>query len=583
MKEEKINISRHSLAHILAMAVLKKYPDAKLGIGPVVENGFYYDFLLPDKITDSDLPKLEKQMKKIIQQSIDFTKEVVDKEKALDKFKDNEFKTELINELPEDEDISFYNSSTFTDLCAGPHVKNTKEINIDGFKLTTTAGAYWKGNQDNEMLTRIYGVAFETKKELDEYLEMLEEAKKRDHRKLGKELDLFTFSELVGPGLPMWTPKGTIVRDELDNFVWELRKEYGYKKVTIPHITKKALYETSGHWEKFSEELFRVKTREGNEYALKPMNCPHHTQIYDHLPRSYRDLPQRYAETTMVYRDEQSGELIGLSRVLSITQDDAHVFCREEQMKDEVLKIVDIVQNFYKPFNFDLEIFLSLHNPDNMNKYLGEKKIWNKTEKDLKDLLKEKKIKFEEVIGEAAMYGPKIDFMAKDSLNRKWQVATIQLDRQMPERFKLTCTNEKGEDEQVVMIHAAITGSLERFTSIIIEHLGGNFPVWLSPVQIKILTVGEKHIEFSNKLKKEFEQYNLRVELDDSSETLGNKIRKGVKERIPYTLVIGDKEMNSDDLAIRVRGREKLLNIKKENFITQIQKDIKKRELNLIK
>jgi len=583
MKEEKINISRHSLAHILAMAVLKKYPDAKLGIGPVVENGFYYDFLLPDKITDSDLPKLEKQMKKIIQQSIDFTKEVVDKEKALDKFKDNEFKTELINELPEDEDISFYNSSTFTDLCAGPHVKNTKEINIDGFKLTTTAGAYWKGNQENEMLTRIYGVAFETKKELDEYLEMLEEAKKRDHRKLGKELDLFTFSELVGPGLPMWTPKGTIVRDELDNFVWELRKEYGYKKVTIPHITKKALYETSGHWEKFSEELFRVKTREGNEYALKPMNCPHHTQIYDHLPRSYRDLPQRYAETTMVYRDEQSGELIGLSRVLSITQDDAHVFCREEQMKDEVLKIVDIVQNFYKPFNFDLEIFLSLHNPDNMNKYLGEKKIWNKTEKDLKDLLKEKKIKFEEVIGEAAMYGPKIDFMAKDSLNRKWQVATIQLDRQMPERFKLTCTNEKGEDEQVVMIHAAITGSLERFTSIIIEHLGGNFPVWLSPVQIKILTVGEKHIEFSNKLKKEFEQYNLRVELDDSSETLGNKIRKGVKERIPYTLVIGDKEMNSDDLAIRVRGREKLLNIKKENFITQIQKDIKKRELNLIK
>ncbi len=583
MKKEKINISRHSLAHILAIAVIKKYPDTKLGIGPVVENGFYYDFLLPDKITDSDLPKLEKQMKKIIQQSIDFKKEVVDKEKALDKFKDNKFKIELINELPEDEDISFYNSSKFTDLCAGPHVKNTKEININAFKLTTIAGAYWKGNQENKMLTRIYGVAFETKEELDQYLEMLEEAKKRDHRKLGKELDLFTFSELVGSGLPMWSPKGTILRDEIDNFVWELRKEYDYKKVTIPHITKKALYEKSGHWEKFSEELFRIKTREGTEYALKPMNCPHHTQIYDHLPRSYRDLPQRYAETSMVYRDEQSGELIGLSRVLSITQDDAHVFCREKQMKEEVLKIVDIVQNFYKPFNFDLEIFLSLHDKDNMDKYLGEEKVWKKTEQDLKDLLKERKIKFTEAIGEAAMYGPKIDFMAKDSLNRKWQVATIQLDRQMPERFKLTCTNEKGEDEQVVMIHAAIAGALERFIAILIEHLGGNFPTWLSPVQIKILTVGEKHIEFSNKLKEEFEEYNLRVELDDSSETLGNKIRKGVKERIPYTLVIGDKEMNSNDLSIRVRGKKDILSIKKDKFITQVKEGVKKRKLNLIK
>ena len=532
MRENKINITRHSLAHILAMAVLKKFPKAKLGMGPVIKNGFYYDFLLQEKLSDYDLLKLEKEMKKIIKNNIEFKKEIVKKEKALIKVKNNPFKTEIIQELSKNEKISFYNSDNFIDLCKGPHVKNTKEIDINSFKLTNIAGAYWKGNKNNQMLTRIYGVAFNTKKELSQYLEMLIEAKKRDHRKLGKELDLFTFSELVGAGLPLWTPQGTIIRDELDNYVWELRKNYNYQKVTIPHITKKELYETSGHWEKFSNELFTVKTREGNEYALKPMNCPHHTQIYNHLPRSYKDLPQRYAETTMVYRDEQSGELIGLSRVLSITQDDAHIFCRENQIKEEVFKIINIVQKFYKVFNFELEICLALHDPNNMNKYLGNKKIWEKTEKDLRKLLKEKKINFVEAIGEAAIYGPKIDFIAKDSLNRKWQIATIQLDRQMPERFKLICINEKGKEERIVMIHAAITGSLERLTSILIEHLAGNFPLWISPIQIKILTVGEKHIKFSNKLKKEFEKHDLRVSLDDSSETLGNKIRKNIKNKI---------------------------------------------------
>ncbi len=583
MEKNKINTARHSLAHILAMAVLKKFPKAQLGIGPVIENGFYYDFLLPEKLSRFDLEKLEKEMKKIIKNKIEFKKEIVTKREALIKVKNNSFKTELIKKIGQEEKISFYNSGNFSDLCRGPHVKNSKEINIKAFKITNIAGAYWQGNDKKEMLTRVYGVAFQKKEELDQYLEMLKEAQKRDHRQLGKELDLFTFSELVGAGLPLWTPKGSIVRDELDNYVWELRKKYDYQKVTIPHISKKELYETSGHWEKFATELFKIKTREGNEYALKPMNCPHHTQIYNHLPRSYRDLPQRYAETTMVYRDEQSGELMGLSRVLSITQDDAHVFCREKQIKEEVFKIIEIVQNFYKVFDFDLEINLALHDPDKMTKYLGSLKTWQKTENNLRSLLKEKKLKFTEVIGEAALYGPKIDFLAQDSLGRQWQIATIQLDRQMPERFKLVCTNEKGEKESIVMIHAAITGSLERLTAILLEHLAGHFPLWLSPIQIKILTVSEKHIKFSKQLKKELGEYDLRVELDDSPETLGQKIRKNIINKIPYTLVIGDQEMKKKELVIRVRGKKELLKIKKEKFIKTIVEDIKERKLKLIK
>ena len=583
IKKNKINTARHSLAHILAMAVLKKFPKAQLGIGPVIENGFYYDFLLPEKLSRFDLEKLEKEMKKIIKNKVEFKKKIVTKKEALIKVKNNSFKTELIKKIDPQEKISFYNSGNFSDLCRGPHVKNSKEINIKAFKITNIAGAYWQGNDKKEMLTRVYGVAFQKKEELDQYLEMLKEAQKRDHRQLGKELDLFTFSELVGAGLPLWTPKGSIVRDELDNYVWELRKKYDYQKVTIPHISKKELYETSGHWEKFATELFKIKTREGNEYALKPMNCPHHTQIYNHLPRSYRDLPQRYAETTMVYRDEQSGELMGLSRVLSITQDDAHIFCREKQIKEEVFKIIEIVQNFYKAFAFDLKINLALHDPDKMSKYLGSLKTWQKTENNLRSLLKEKKLKFTEVIGEAALYGPKIDFIAQDSLGRKWQIATIQLDRQMPERFKLVCTNEKGEKESIVMIHAAITGSLERLTAILLEHLAGHFPLWLSPIQIKILTVSEKHIKFSKQLKKELGEYDLRVELDDSPETLGQKIRKNIINKIPYTLVIGDQEMKKKELVIRVRGKKELLKIKKEKFIKTIVEDIKERKLKLIK
>ncbi len=582
MKEEKLEKIRHSLSHILAMAVIKKFPETKLGIGPTIANGFYYDFLLPEKISDSDLPKLEKEMKKIIREKLEFSKKIVSKDEALKKVGNQEFKIELINDLPEDEEISFYTSGNFTDLCAGPHIKDSSEINPEAFKLTTTAGAYWRGDEKNQMLTRIYGVAFDNKKELDEYLKMIEEAKERDHRKLGKEMDLFTFSDLVGAGLPLWTPKGAILRDELDNFVWELRKKHGYSRVSIPHITKKDLYLMSGHWEKFSEELFKITTREGHEFVMKPMNCPHHTQIYAHTHRSYRDLPQRYAETTMVYRDEQSGELSGLSRVRCITQDDAHVFCSEEQMKEEILKIIDIINKFYPTFGLKLETRLSLHDPDNFSAYLGTPEIWKKMEERLRKILKSEKIKFNEARGEAAFYGPKIDFMSKDSMKREWQVATIQLDFNMPVRFNLTFTNQAGKDETVVMIHAAIMGSIERFVSMMIEHLGGNFPLWLSPVQVKILTVSEAHNKFAQKLTNELKESGIRVELDDLPETVGNKIRKSAKEKIPYTLVIGDKEMESPELSVRVRGQKDLLSIDKKEFISKIKTNIKNRSLKLL-
>ncbi|PIR06045.1 MAG: threonine--tRNA ligase [Candidatus Komeilibacteria bacterium CG11_big_fil_rev_8_21_14_0_20_36_20] len=584
MPENKINNIRHSLSHLLAMVVLKKFPQAKLGIGPTITNGFYYDFLLPQKIAAEDLLSLEKEMKKLIKQKIDFKKTALPRSQALEKVKKEKqnFKIELIDDLPDGEEISFYESGDFSDLCRGPHVENTSEINPDAFKLTDLAGAYWRGSEKNQMLTRIYGVAFTTEKELTAHLKMMEEAKKRDHRQLGKEMDLFSFSELVGSGLPLWTPKGTIIRQELDDFVWQLRKKYNYQKVSIPHITKKDLYQVSGHWEKFKDELFKIKTRENHELAIKPMNCPHHTQIYAHLPRSYRDLPQRYAETTMVYRDEQTGELAGLSRVRCITQDDAHAFCRYSQVKEEMIKIIAIVNSFYQPFDFDLKVRLSLHDPKDFDKYIGQPKTWQKMEKQLKELLQEQKIKHEEALGEAAMYGPKIDFMANDSLGREWQLATIQLDYNMPERFQLACTNEKGQEEPVAMLHAAITGSIERFISILIEHLAGNFPVWLAPIQIKILTVSENHTKFAEELKQEFEQYNLRVEIDNSAETLGNKIRKNSREKIPYTLVIGDKEMSSKNLAVRVRDQKQLLNLSRKDFINQITKNINERKLNLI-
>ncbi len=399
---------------------------------------------------------------------------------------------------------------------------------------------------------------------------------KKDHREIGRELDLFTFSDLVGPGLPLWTPKGTILREELDKFVWELRSKHEYSKVAIPHITKKDLYETSGHWSKFSEELFRITSREGKEYALKPMNCPHHTQIFARKPHSYREMPQRYAETTMVYRDEQSGELGGLTRVLSITQDDSHVFCRTNQIKDEFLKIWDIVDSFYKTFGFTLRVRLSFRDPNEPDKYLGTKEIWDKAEGELREIAEERGADYFEGAGEAALYGPKLDFMAKNSLGKEWQVATIQLDMNLPERFDLTCVNEKGEKERIVMIHSAITGSIERCAAVLIEHYEGAFPLWLSPVQVSVLPIGERQNEYAKSVYDKLIEEGIRVEIDESNESLGKKIRDAKMQKIPYLLVIGDKEMETNTLTIE--GRHEKEESSLENFLSKIKSEIKERK-----
>lgn len=407
--------------------------------------------------------------------------------------------------------------------------------------------------------------------------EINKDGPKKDHREIGKELDLFTFSDLVGPGLPLWTPKGTILRNLLDDFVWELRKERGYQKVEIPHITKKDLYETSGHWDKYKDDLFRITTREGYEFALKPMNCPHHTQIYARKPWSYRELPQRYANSTMCYRDEQSGELNGLSRVRAFTQDDAHVFCRIEDAKEEIQKIWDIVHIFYESFGLNLYLRLSLRDPENPQKYLGNQEMWEKAENILKEVANNNKTKFFEGLGEAAFYAPKLDFMAKDSLDREWQVATIQLDINMPERFDLVCTNEKNEKERIVMIHAAIMGSFERFMSIILEHLGGVFPTWLSPVQLKVLPISDKHIEYARGVHKKFLEQGIRVEIDEASESLGKKIREAKQNKIPYLVIVGDKEIESKEITIESRAGN--LGLQKfEGFLESLKEEIKNRK-----
>jgi threonyl-tRNA synthetase len=577
---ENIDKIRHSLSHLLAMAVLEKYPGTKLGIGPAIETGFYYDFQLPENvsITSTDLAALENRMRELITQDIKFVRGELSVAEAKNKFSDQPYKLELIEELANaGEQISIYESGKFVDLCAGPHINSTEEIPIDCFKLEKVAGAYWRGDEKNKMLARIYGLAFNSKKELEEYLAVLEEAKKRDHRKLGVELDLFTFSPLVGSGLPLWTPRGTIIRDQLNDYVWELRSAKGYERVTIPHITKKDLYETSGHWMKFADELFKIQTREGKTYCLKPMNCPHHTQIYNHLPRSYRDMPQRYAETTMVYRDEQSGELGGLTRVLSITQDDAHVFCRYNQIKQEFFAIWEIIDTFYKTFDFKLRVRLSFHDPEHMEKYLGTPEIWQKAESEIKDIAEEMKADYFIGIGEAAMYGPKLDFMAKDSIGREHQVATIQLDMNMPERFDLTCINEKGEKERIVMIHCAIMGSIERFSAVLIEHLAGNFPTWLAPIQVIILPIGEAHQEYANKVRSALEAKQIRIQIL-TGDTLGKRIREAKLQKVPYILVLGDKEVKDNCVTVERRGSdEKGVSVPLTDFIAKISDEINNR------
>ena len=579
MEQDILATKRHSLAHLLAIAVKERFPGTRFGIGPAIENGFYYDMDLPagTTVTSEDLAALIARMRTLVSTPLTFVRKEVTVDEARELFKDNPFKTELINEYAtEGRTLSVYESGDFNDLCEGPHVETTSVIDPESFTLSSIAGAYWRGSEKNPMLMRVYGFAFASKDELNAHLTLLEEAKKRDHRKVGKELDLFTFSELVGPGLPLWTPRGTILRTELDNYIWELRLRHGYQRVTIPHITKKDLYQTSGHWDKFADELFVIETREGKQYAVKPMNCPHHTQIFDRKPHSYREMPQRYAETTMVYRDEQSGELGGLTRVLSITQDDSHVFCRHSQVKEEFFRIWDIIDTFYSTFGFNLRVRLSFHEPSEMHKYLGDASIWQNAEQALREIAQERNADYFEAPGEAAMYGPKLDFMAKDSIGREHQVATIQLDMNLPERFDLSCISEQGTKERIVMIHAAIMGSIERFTAVLLEHLAGNFPLWLAPEQVRILPIGEGRHAYARSVETSLRKADIRVFVDDNNETLGKRIRSAKTNKVPYTVVIGEAEVVNETVTLEGRAG-KVGELSTADLVARLTKEIEEK------
>lgn len=569
---------RHSYAHLLAAAIEKLYPGTKNTIGPAIDNGFYYDFEFTTPPSDKDFARIEKEMRRLLPHWKGFEKMSVSKDEALARFKDNPYKIELINEIvKKGEEITFYKSGEFVDLCRGGH-SEIADMKPDAFKIERLAGAYWRGDEKNKMLTRIYGLAFASKADLDAYVIQQEEAKKRDHKVLGPALDLFTFSDLVGAGLPLWTPKGTILRNILDQFVWSLRAMRDYERVEIPHITKKDLYMTSGHWEKYQNDLFKIKTREGHEFAMKPMNCPHHTQIYARRQWSYKELPQRYANTTTCYRDEQTGELSGLSRVRAFAQDDAHVFCRMSDVKGEFLKIWDIIHEFYPVFGFKLEVRLSTHDPKHPEKYLGDKARWKTAEDLLREIVAEKKIAAKDGVGEAAFYGPKLDFMAKDSLGREWQVATIQLDMNMPERFDLTCRNEKGEKERIVMIHAAIMGSIERFLSIVIEHYAGAFPLWLAPVQVKVVPVRENHFDKAAEVGALLKKAGLRVDMDLSDTGFGKKVREAKDMKIPYTIIIGDKDMEKGVVTLESRDKGKIGEMKPEEVVKLLSKEAEDRK-----
>ena len=595
--EVDLGAMRHSLAHIMADAVQRLWPNAKFGVGPVVENGFYYDIDLGDtKISEDDFKKIEKEMHKIIKGNADFVKSLSSVDKAIEwaEVNNQPYKQELLNDLkragttvakdldaselglPSDsykvKEVSFYTNDTFTDLCRGPHVKKTGEVGA--FKLMRVAGAYWRGKEDNPQMQRLYGVAFSTKQELDDYLKMLEEAKKRDHRKLGKDLDLFVFSDLVGSGLPMFTPRGTVLREGVAKYSNELRESYGFEKVWTPHITKKDLYEKSGHWAKFGGELFLVTSQEtSDEMVMKPMNCPHHTRIYESKARSYRDLPVRYLETTTDYRDEKTGELGGLNRVRSLTQDDSHVFCRNDQIEGEINNLLAAANDLYKTVGMKLRVRLSYR--DDGDGYLGSLELWNDAQKQLKNAVIDNGLDYFEVEGEAAFYGPKIDFMATDAIGREHQVATVQLDFVQPQRFELVYTNEDGQLSTPVMIHCALLGSIERFLSVYIEHTAGKFPVWLAPEQVRFITVNQtdKISSYGNKQLELAKSLGLRAALDNANESVGKKIRNAEKMKIPYVIVIGEQEAESGETIPRVRSDmavQDQTKIRIENFLKTV-------------
>ena len=591
MSEEELKSMRHSLAHIMAQAIQHLWPQAKFGVGPAIDNGFYYDIYLDNgTISEADLPKIEEEMRKIVADNYPFERRDVSVEEAIDwAIKgDQTFKMELLNDLKRSgttvaselagekmgsvsdgdskvETVSLYSQGDYTDLCRGGHVDSTGKVGA--FKLTKTAGAYWRGNENNPQMQRIYGVAFATQEELDEYLNRLEIAKQRDHRKLGKELDLYTTSPLVGIGLPLFTPRGTILRDIVAQYSNQLRQKFGFEKVWTPHITKKDLYETSGHWAKFGEELFLVKSQEtSDEMALKPMNCPHHTQIFASRPRSYRDMPVRYLETTTDYRDEKTGELGGLNRVRSLTQDDSHIFCRTDQIEGEINNLLSAARELYGSINMKLRVRLSYR--DESDSYLGDLSLWDSAQNQLKSAVEKVGLDYFEQEGEAAFYGPKIDFMATDAIGREHQVATVQLDFVQPQRFGLEYADADGNFTTPVMIHCALLGSIERFLSVFIEHTGGWFPFWAAPEQVRILTINDTVLEYVDKittvlsditLMKPVRYNDVRFTIDSRNESLGKKIREATSMKIPVQLIIGPKDMEANEVSVRTQsGEEKI-------------------------
>ena len=591
MSEEELKSMRHSLAHIMAQAIQHLWPQAKFGVGPAIDNGFYYDIYLDNgTISEADLPKIEEEMRKIVAANYPFERRDVSVAEAIDwAIKgDRSFKVELLNDLKRSgttvaselagekmgsvsdgdskvETVSLYSQGDYTDLCRGGHVDSTGKVGA--FKLTKTAGAYWRGNENNPQMQRIYGVAFATQEELDEYLNRLEIAKQRDHRKLGKELDLYTTSPLVGIGLPLFTPRGTILRDIVAQYSNQLRQKFGFEKVWTPHITKKDLYETSGHWAKFGEELFLVKSQEtSDEMALKPMNCPHHTQIFASRPRSYRDMPVRYLETTTDYRDEKTGELGGLNRVRSLTQDDSHIFCRTDQIEDEINNLLSAARELYGSINMKLRVRLSYR--DESDSYLGDLSLWDSAQNQLKSAVEKVGLDYFEQEGEAAFYGPKIDFMATDAIGREHQVATVQLDFVQPQRFGLEYADADGNFTTPVMIHCALLGSVERFLSVFIEHTGGWFPFWAAPEQVRVLTINDTVLEYVDKittilsditLMKPVRYNDVRFTIDSRNESLGKKIREATSMKIPVQLIVGPKDMEANEVSVRTQsGEEKI-------------------------
>lgn len=597
MKNEvNIEVKRHSLSHLLAAAIKEIWPNAKLAIGPAIENGFYYDIDCGDeKISDANLKEIEKKMAHLLKQNLKFERSELPIDEGIKKAKaEGEiYKAELISDLKAQGEkiVSYYTVGKFTDLCRGPHVENTNQIKPGSFKLDKLAGAYWRGDEKNKMLTRIYGLAFDTKDELDAYLKMMIEAEKRDHRKLGKELDLFHVDEMVGLGLPLWHPKGAKLWRTVEDFWYKAHEQAGYDLVRTPHIGNKSLWETSGHWGFYNDSMYppievgqslsasqnKETVKESEIYLLKPMNCPFHVRIFKNNPHSYRELPFRWAECGTVYRYEKKGELSGLSRVRGFTQDDAHIICRADQVEEELGLVVDFILFIYESFGFrieDINVYLSVRDPQN-TKYAGSDEGWNFTEQVLEKIAKNKKLTYRKDIGGAVFYGPKLDFKIKDALGREWQCSTLQFDFNLPERFDMNFTNSQGEKERPYMLHRALFGSFERFLGLLIEHYAGAFPVWLSPVQVKIVSVAETHIPACEKLAAEFKRAGIRVEIDDANETVGNKIRKAANEKVPYMLVIGDKEANSPTLAVRDRGAMDTREIAKDAFIAEILDNIK--------